>query len=219
MSDFAYRTYNNEDFVWARDLTSLALIYPSIAAATLHAEMRRAADDINVVHDWSAANRNLAYTDMPATGYFSFSANPSPADTVTLGTTTITFVSSSPGANKALIGADLDATLATLIELLNGSADTQIALCSYTQSDDAVVVQFKTVGSAGNTFAIAAASDVIAPSSATLTNGGKGIVLTATAQEVNDYVGEYAVDLRLESGVSRVRLIGGTFTFVNGVTR
>jgi hypothetical protein len=219
VSDFAYQSYNNEDFVWAKDLTSMALMYPSIGADTLHVEMRSSASDLNVIHDWSAANGNLAYEDLQATGYLEFSDNPAADDTITLGTTTVTFVSASPSGNEVLIGSDLDATLATLLEFLTGSDDSQIALCTYTLSDNAVVARYKTAGTEGNVFALATSGDAVTVSSATLTNGGQGVVLTATAQEVNAYSGDYVVDLRLESGVSRIRLLGGTFTFLAGVTR
>ena len=119
-----------------------------------------------------------------AGGYFSFSANPNPGDTITLNGTVVTFVSSGATGNQVNIGASLATTISNALTFLNGSADAQISKCSYngayfpaaaTSNSTAVgtiEALDKTGGAAGNSFTLAISSAVGSKSASTLLYGG-----------------------------------------------
>ena len=63
-----------------------------------------------------------ATTDgVKASGTITFTANPSANDTVTVDTTTLKFVSATPGENEVLIGDDVAATIDNVIAALPAS--------------------------------------------------------------------------------------------------
>jgi hypothetical protein len=109
-----------------------------------------------------ASKRNYAARDATAVtdptslarGSISFSGQPGNSDTVTLGGTVVTFGS---GHNVA-IGATLAATLVTLAAFLNASADVNISKCTYTVTDAALQIAYKTPGVATFTLAASAAT-------------------------------------------------------------
>ncbi|MGB3537920.1 MAG: phage tail tube protein [Mesorhizobium sp.] len=110
-----------------------------------------------------------------ATGTIIFSDNPDPGDTITLGGTVWTFVSSSPSSAETEIDGTLTDTLTALVLDLNNSADTEIAKCTYSVSDgDTIEITFDVSGAAGNAFTIAASA--AAPSGASLAGGGSSHV-------------------------------------------
>ena len=67
-------------------------------------------------------DRLLEAALVQASGILTLTANAAPAETVTLGATTYTFVSALTGANDVLIGADLNASLNNLAAAVNGGA-------------------------------------------------------------------------------------------------
>ncbi|QLH38093.1 MAG: hypothetical protein HWD60_02645 [Defluviicoccus sp.] len=114
-------------------------------------------------------------TPTKAAGSICFSSQPAPDSTITLGGVTWTFVSGTPSGNQTQIGADLDATLTALVSDLNGSADSEIARCSYTADtgNDRLEIAFDVDGTDGNAFTLAAsAASTGTVSAATLTGGG-----------------------------------------------
>ena len=90
---------------------------------------------------------------------------PSANDTITIGSTTLTFVSSEPSSGEVAIGANLAATIANLIAALpaivTGSAS----------GTNGILLQAAAAGAAGNLIAISKSSNAIAVSSSTLIGG------------------------------------------------
>lgn len=106
-----------------------------------------------------------------ATGTITLSGNPANGNTVTLGGTTVTFVSAGPTGNQVLIGASAADTAQNLQTFLSASSDVNITKCVYRVSAAVVTVQFETPGSTGNSFTLAKVGANIAVSGATLTGG------------------------------------------------
>ncbi|MBI1207251.1 MAG: hypothetical protein GC191_08175 [Azospirillum sp.] len=116
----------------------------------------------------------LVTTGVPATGSFTFSANPADGATLTLNGVDWTFQDASPTHGETLIGGDLATTLASLAADLNGSSDTEISKCSYSASATVLTVTYKMPGTGGNAFTLAASSSPASnatPSAGTLTGG------------------------------------------------
>lgn len=109
-------------------------------AALYHARKNSAA--VQVVTDLSA----LAY------GSISFAANPAGSSTITLGGTVVTF-----GTDVA-IGANLAATLVTLLAFLKASANANLIKCTYDIIGSVLAIRSKTAGSATFTLAASAAT-------------------------------------------------------------
>lgn len=111
-----------------------------------------------------------------ANGYIAFTLNPAAGSTVTIGTTTVTFVSSGASGNQVNVGATLSATLANLVSMLNASLDPQLSLCNYWAMNGStqLAVQAKATGAGGNTIALATTV-----SGATANGNGSGLLLAA----------------------------------------
>ncbi|WP_267550400.1 hypothetical protein [Rhizobium rhizogenes] len=115
------------------------------------------------------------YQSAKANGYINFLSNPSASTSITIGTTSVTFVSSGATGNQVNIGANLSATLANLTTFLNASSDPQLSLCTYWVTNlTQLAVQAKVAGSSGN--AIALATTV---AGATANGNGAGLLLPA----------------------------------------
>ena len=113
-----------------------------------------------------------ATTDgVKASGTITFAAQPTADDTVTVGTTTLTFKSADPGENEVLIGTDLAATLDNLIEALPDSV-------TGSKSSGVVTITAATTGTAGNSIALAKSGSDITVSGATLSGGVDEVVDT-----------------------------------------
>lgn len=101
--------------------------------------------------------QELSVTIGTASGSIVWSVNMVPNETIDLNGTIVTFVSSSPTGNEVLIGGSLATTLTNLVTFLNGSADANISLCTYSQTlGNTLIITYKTSGIQGNTFTIAA---------------------------------------------------------------
>lgn len=113
-----------------------------------------------------------ATTDgVKASGTITFADQPTADDTVTVGTTTLTFKSADPGENEVLIGTDLAATLDNLIAALPDSV-------TGSKSSGVVTITAATDGTAGNSIALAKSGDDITVSGATLSGGVDEVVDT-----------------------------------------
>ncbi|HEY1630798.1 MAG TPA: phage tail tube protein [Rhizomicrobium sp.] len=95
-----------------------------------------------------------------ATGSFAFSAQPTNNGTITVGTSAWTFVTGTPTGDESQIGATLLDTLIAAVEGLNASATSDFAACKFELALDGktVNVTYGTVGTAGNSVALAASS-------------------------------------------------------------
>jgi hypothetical protein len=100
-------------------------------------------------------NQNVVTTaDLSAMAYgtISFAANPANSSTITLGGTVVTF-----GTDVA-IGANLAATLATLLTFLKASANANIVKSAYDINGSLLTIRYKTAGVATFTLAASAAT-------------------------------------------------------------
>lgn len=107
----------------------------------------------------------------PASGIITLTGNPAANDTVTIGGTTITFVSAAPTGNQVLLGTTASQTAANLQAFLQASADVNISKCRYSTALGVVTATYASVGTAGNAFTLAKSSTNITVSAATLTGG------------------------------------------------
>jgi hypothetical protein len=107
-----------------------------------------------------------------ASGSIQFgSTNPSANDTVTLNGVVWTFVNSITGPQQTVIAGALSGTLASLASNLSASSDPALILASYTVdiTNSNLLINYKTAGSAGNSYTLAASRAT--PSGATLAGG------------------------------------------------
>ena len=113
-------------------------------------------------------------TQTKAAGAFDFSGQPAPNSTITLNGVIWTFVTGTPSGNQTQIGVNLDATLTAVAADLNGSADAEIAECSYTANTtaDRLEIEFDTAGTIGNAFTLAASANSNGTASAPALTGG-----------------------------------------------
>lgn len=113
-----------------------------------------------------------ATTDgVKASGTITFAANPTAEDTITVGTTTLTFKSADPGENEVLIGTDVAATIDNVIAALPDSV-------TGSKSSGVLTITAVAVGTAGNSIALAKSGSDITVSGATLTGGVDEVVDT-----------------------------------------
>lgn len=113
-----------------------------------------------------------ATTDgVKASGTITFAAQPAEDDTITVGTTTLTFVSADPGENDVLIGTDLAATIDNVIEALPDSV-------TGSKASSVLTITAATAGTAGNSIALAKSGSNITVSGATLSGGVDEVVDT-----------------------------------------
>jgi hypothetical protein len=113
-----------------------------------------------------------------ATGSIEFgSTNPSPNDTVTLNSVVWTFVAAITGTNQTIIQGSLAASLAQFASGLSSSANPSLNVASYVVdfTGQNLLVTYKTAGTAGNAYTLAASAAT--PSAGTLTGGsGSGFM-------------------------------------------
>lgn len=113
-----------------------------------------------------------ATTDgVKASGTITFAANPTADDTITVGTTTLTFKSADPGENEVLIGTDVAATIDNVIASLPDSV-------TGSKSSGVLTITAVAAGTAGNSIALAKSGSDITVSGATLTGGVNEVVDT-----------------------------------------
>lgn len=116
-----------------------------------------------------------------ATGTYTFtSSNPTSGQTVTFNGVTFTFVTSGATGNQVNIGATNFASAVALASVLNSSVNTSIDVASYSVSGLIVTIAYKTSGTGGNAYTLAAGTYGGSVSGATLSGGG-ATTGTATA--------------------------------------
>jgi hypothetical protein len=209
---------NTDTFVFSRVLTPWADAY-ALAEGTFRGQMRRAVDSHIVNYEWSTEAENVTFDATNATGSIAFASNPANGKTLTLGGTTINFVTSGASGLQVNIGASLAATLASLLTLLQGSGDANLSKCTYSVAGSELGIVFKTTALAGNAFALA--SDVAGAtlSGATLSGAGGLLTMTIDLADLPRFSGDYVYSMQFEDDDLVVSLFGGTITFDQDVTR
>jgi len=104
--------------------------------------------------------------------------NVSPADTVTIQGTLITFVSGTPVGNQVLIGANNNVTSANLQAFLQTSADVNLALMTYSTTLNVTTITSRVYGVAGNAYTLAKVGANITVGGATFSGGVAADTLT-----------------------------------------
>lgn len=106
-----------------------------------------------------------------ASGTITFTANPSPADTVTVNGTSIEFVASGATGNQVNIGATDSLTAVNLLTFLMNSQINNLLQATYSLSGLVLTVTAASPGVAGNSITLAKSSSAITLSGATLAGG------------------------------------------------
>ena len=99
-------------------------------------------------------------TGVAASGTITFSAQPANNATITVAGQDFTFVNGTPTANQIKIGSTLAETVANAVRALNASAVAGVAAATYraTSRANAIRIVHDTLGTSGNSFALAAGS-------------------------------------------------------------
>jgi hypothetical protein len=143
-----------------------------------------------------------------ATGAILFdTTNPTAGDTITLNGVVWTFVTALTGNNQTVVGNALSVTLSQLIADLSASTNTSINVASYAvdPTNEDLIITYKTAGTAGNAYTLAASQAT--RSGATLTGGaGSGSAGTEAAGSITFGVNP--------SNTNTIILNGVTWTFV-----
>lgn len=116
-----------------------------------------------------------------ANGTYTFTTNPANTQTIVLNGTTWTFVTAVPSGNQSQIGTTVQATLDNLVAGLNASADANISKAIYTLTNLTINIMYKTTGTGGNAYTLAAGTYTAGSvSGATLVGGSASGNATAT---------------------------------------
>lgn len=152
-----------------------------------------------------------------ASGKIVFAANPIAAATITLGGTAWTFVASGATAGQTNIAGTLALTLAALATALNASSDTNIVKAFYVASATTLFVFYKTGGTAGNAFTLAAS--LATPSGSTLLGGLASTGSSPGAGALVTDIGQTGAALNNLFGAnSHLAQVGKAFRKVNAFT-
>ena len=116
-----------------------------------------------------------------ASGTITFADKPSANDTITIGSTTATFVASSPTSSQILIGADVENTIGNVLAFDFGDS----VVLSKTD-DDEITVTAASKGTAGNSIALAKSGEDITVSGAALSGGVAANTVTVKLQDSAD---------------------------------
>lgn len=154
----------------------------------------------------------LGFIQAPtATGSFSFSANPTAADTITLNGTVVTFVAAGPIGNQVLLGATLSVTLANLLVFLQASADVQLVKFVYYANGTTLYLAAAATGAGGNSLTITKTSTVITASGVTL-SGGTGTDISTLMGAASTNTGAYVVQgIAAETALAAATLFDANF--------
>ncbi len=159
-----------------------------------------------------------------ASGTYTFNSGiPLNTETIILNGTTWTFVTSGATGNQTNIGVDLAATLTQLAIDLNASSNGGIAVATYTVSPTVLTILYKTAGTAGNAYTLAAGTYAGSISGGTLAGGvdgtGSGFQYTVLTTEGSYTNGTYpGVALTGGSGTGAVATIVVSNRVVSSVT-
>ena len=120
-----------------------------------------------------------------ASGQIIFSREPGIGSTISLGGTTVTFVSGTPTGSQVQLGGNLDITLNRLLDYLQNSPDNNINDNTYELIESTLLILQKATGSAGNGYQLRSTVTGSSLSGSHLTGGSDAVtpvqaVLVAT---------------------------------------
>ena len=110
-----------------------------------------------------------------ASGQIIFSREPGIGSTITLGGTTVTFVSGTPTGNQVQLGGNLDLTLTRLLDFLQNSPDVDISDNTYSLLSGTLLIVQKDTGAAGNAYQLRSTVTGTSVSGSHLTGGGDAV--------------------------------------------
>lgn len=127
----------------------------------------------------SNGGRNYANIDTiilgtTASGTYTFTGNPTNGQTIILNGITWTFTTGTPTGNQTKIHSVVAETLTALTQDLSLSVVANIAVANYTLSGLILTIRYKTIGTSGNAYTLAAGTYGGVVSGATLTGGSSG---------------------------------------------
>src|SRR6185437_7951988 len=126
-------------------------------------------DRFDITSPTTGATSSVGYGAAPtAIGSLDFTTNPANLDTITLGGSSVEFVTSGATGLEVNIGISASATALAFATFANGSADVNISKCSYFAVGAFVYIVDKTPGAGGDSFTLAKTSTSITLSGATL---------------------------------------------------
>jgi hypothetical protein len=130
-------------------------------------------------------NYALSASAQAATGSIVFDEQPAVGSTITINGTVFTAVASGATGNQFNIGANLGATLANIVTVLNASAVSGVAAATYsTTGGDTLVITHDTAGIAGNEFTLAASANSNGTPSYGELTGGTATTATLVTKHV-----------------------------------
>lgn len=160
----------------------------------------------------TGATSSIGFVNSPtATGNAAFSTQPTAADTLTIGGTVVTFVSTTPSGNQVQIGGTLPLTLSALYSFLSASTDTNLVKFTYCLVGTTLYFAAVATGTAGNALTLAKSSTAITLSGATLAGGSGSDMSTAlglTSASSGSYVANGIV---AESAATMIALFDNMF--------
>lgn len=183
-----------------------------------HSMLRKTIESHIALYEWSTENGRIEYFETYAHGEITFTINPVPGTSVTIGTTSVEF------GSDVVIGASLNATLTNLLAFLRASTDADILHCTYSVTSGSILnIVFATTGGLGNSFPIDTDVAGATKSDDILSGGGGMLTMTAPVEHIETFAGDYFYDVRFQytttDEIVYVPVVGGVMTFELGVTR
>ena len=148
----------------------------------------------------SAIVRVASIQAVAATGFITFSSNPSDGDTITLNGVVWTFKTTPTTSTQTGIQLTLAGTMAQLVSDLNASANVNISTATYSTNGTVLSIVYDTPGVGGNGYTLAAS--VAVRSGATLTGGATNGVGTVTVSTPGIFTANPAGGLMTEASTS-----------------
>jgi hypothetical protein len=163
-------------------------------------------DRFEITSGTTGATSTLSFlSTSKAIGSLNFGGQPANLDTVTINGTVVTFVNALTTGNQILIGTTLAATIANAVTFLNGSADVNLSLMTYTGTASKVYIVAKATGTTGNAYTLAKTSVNVTVSGATMSGGSNSTDVSALLLGRSTDSGAYvAQGMAAESAVNAV---------------
>lgn len=145
-----------------------------------------------------------------AVGKAVFIGQPTPANTLTVNGTVVTFVAGAPGAFQVQIGGSTAATLANLLAFLSASADVNIAKMTYSVVGTTLYLVSVATGVAGNGYTLTTNDGNITPTAPA--GGSASPDISATLLGTVATLEEIVAGIGAESALAAVQVLDGLST-------